>query len=86
MRKVTETSLVDRLIEAYVAWREACLGVEDAYQSWSRTARAGAASAFQQYSAALDAEQHAAEVYAVMYSRAGGRVATNAATFPGMMA
>jgi hypothetical protein len=77
---------VDRLIEAYVGWREACLVVEDAYRSWCRTARVGAASAFQRYCAALDTEEHAAEVYARMLDRVDGRPATHAQTFPGMAA
>jgi hypothetical protein len=86
MTKQTEARPVDRLIEAYVGWREACLIVEDAYASWSRTARPGAATAFRRYCAALDAEEHAAEAYARMFRRAGGRLAADAQTFPEMAA
>ena len=84
MRTRTEARPVDRLIEAYVGWRDACLIVEDAYASWSRTARPGAAAAFQRYCAALDAEEQAADGYARMLRRVGGLVAANARTFPGM--
>jgi hypothetical protein len=86
MRTRTEARPVDRLIEAYVGWREACLIVEDAYASWSRTARPGAATAFRRYCVALDAEEHAAEVYAHMLRWVGGLLAADARTFPGMAA
>jgi hypothetical protein len=84
MTKQTEARPVDRLIEAYVGWREACLIVEDGYASWSRTARPRAATALRRYCAALDAEEHAAEACARMFSRAGGRLAADARTFPEM--
>jgi hypothetical protein len=84
MRTRTEARPVNRLIEAYVGWREACLIVEDGYASWSRTARPGAPTALLRYCAALDAEEHAAEAYARIFSRAGGRLAADARTFPEM--
>ncbi|HEY2435646.1 MAG TPA: hypothetical protein VGH93_00595 [Solirubrobacteraceae bacterium] len=86
MRKQTKARLVDRLVEAYVGWREACLIVDDTYRSWSRNARAGAATAFQSYCTALDAEERAAEVYARMVRRAGGLIAADTQIFPGIAA
>lgn len=86
MKKRTEARLVDRLIEAYVGWREACLIVDDTYRSWSRTARAGAASAFQRYCAALDDEERAAQANARMVGRVGGLPAADAQIFPGIAA
>jgi hypothetical protein len=64
MRKRTETRLVDGMISAYVDWREACRLVHDAYRSWGSATGAGARAAFWRYTAALDAEEWAAEVYA----------------------
>jgi hypothetical protein len=86
MRTRTEARPVDRLIQAYVEWREACLVVEDTYASWSRTARPGAATAFRRYCAALDGEEQAAEVYARMFRWVGGLLAADDRTFPGMAA
>jgi hypothetical protein len=63
--------LVDALMEAYVSWREACLQVSDAYRSWAGETGLRAASAFARYTAALDREERAAEVYAGLIRRAG---------------
>jgi hypothetical protein len=35
MNKLTHKRVVDKLIDAYVSWREACLRVSDAYGSWA---------------------------------------------------
>jgi hypothetical protein len=67
---LSQTRLVDVLIEAYVSWREACLQVSDAYGSWARETGVHATSAFGRYMAALDREEHAAEVYAGLVQRA----------------
>ncbi len=71
MRKRTETRLVDRMISAYVDWRDACGLVHDAYHSWASATGAGARGAFWRYTAALDAEEWAAEVYASLVRRVG---------------
>jgi hypothetical protein len=70
MNKLSKKRLVDGLIDAYVRWREACLQVSDAYGSWANETGLGATSAFGQYMAALDREERAAEVYAVLVWRA----------------
>ena len=62
--------LVDRLIEAYVDWREACARVDDAYRFWESETGAGGRVAFGLYVAALDAEERSAEEYAVLVRRA----------------
>ena len=64
MNKLSQKRLVDRMIEAYVSWREACLQVSDAYSSWESGTGLGDTSAFGVYMAALDREERAAEVYA----------------------
>jgi hypothetical protein len=71
MNKLSQKRLVDRLIEAYVNWREACLQVSDAYHSWASETGLAATSAFGRYMAALDREERAAEVYAGLVRRAG---------------
>ena len=71
MRKRTETQLVDRMVRAYVDWREACGFVREAYRSWARATGPGARVAFWRYAAALDAEERAAEVYASLVRRVG---------------
>jgi hypothetical protein len=56
--------LVDELLEAYVEWRESCARVSDAYHFWTSEPAPGDRIAFGLYVAALDAEEHAAQVYA----------------------
>ena len=62
--------LVDKLVEAYVDWREACARVNDAYRSWVRETGSAGRVAFGRYMAALDAEEQAAQIYAGLVQRA----------------
>ena len=71
MRKRTETRLVDRMISAYVEWHAACRLVHAAYRSWASATGPRARVAFWRYTAALDAEEWAAEVYASLVRRVG---------------
>jgi hypothetical protein len=71
MRRRTETRLVDTMIGAYVDWREACRLVHDAYRSWESATGPRARTAFWRYTAALDAEEWAAEVYAGLVRHVG---------------
>jgi hypothetical protein len=71
MRKRTETRLVDKMISAYVDWREACRLVYDADRSWASATGPRAGVAFGRYTAALDAEERAAEVYAGLVRQVG---------------
>ena len=61
--------LVDRAMEAYVDWREACIWVNDAYLAWSGQRGSKADLAFGGYTAALDHEQRAAARYARVVDR-----------------
>ena len=70
MSRLSQKRVVDRLLDAYVSWREACLRVSDAYGSWERRTGADATPAFGVYMAALDQEERAAEVYAGLVRRA----------------
>jgi hypothetical protein len=69
MRNRIDTQLVDTMIGAYVDWREACRLVHDAYHSWASGTGPGARVAFRRYTAALDAEELAAQVYASLVRR-----------------
>jgi hypothetical protein len=77
----SQSLLVDRMIDAYVDWLEACLRVGDRYRSWTRATGLPATLAFRRYWAALNQEERAAEVYSERVRRvaelvgAGGRVA-----------
>jgi hypothetical protein len=71
MNKRSQKRLVDKLIEAYVSWREACLRVSDAYGSWGSETGRSVRPAFGWYMAALEQEQRAAEVYAGLVERTG---------------
>ena len=62
--------LVDKLVDAYVDWRQACALVNDAYRSWARETGPCGSLAFGAYMAALDAEELAADVYAGFVRRA----------------
>jgi hypothetical protein len=78
MRKRIRTRVVDRMIGAYVDWREACLMVHDAYDSWGSATGPRARVAFRRYIAALDAEERASEVYAGLVRRVGQLTANDA--------
>ena len=71
MRRRTETRLVDRMISAYVDWREASRLVHDTYRSWASATGPRASVGFWRYTSALDAEESAAEVYASLVRRVG---------------
>jgi hypothetical protein len=51
-------------MDAYVAWREACVRAQDAHRSWGTGHGPDAGQAFDQYAAALDKEERAADWYA----------------------
>ena len=56
--------LCDRVIERYVAWREAYQAVHKGYEQWSRARRDDAAIAFLTCAAELDCEELAVNAYA----------------------
>jgi hypothetical protein len=73
------------MISAYVDWREACRLVHDAYRSWARATGLRARVAFGRYTAALDAEERAADVYASLVRRVGHQ-ATSSGELSGPLA
>ena len=56
-------------IAAYLAWWQECNGVRAAYRAWLSAPRDSAAFAFRDYSAALEREARAAEMYAAQARR-----------------
>lgn len=61
--------LGDALIDLYVAWREECLSVHIAYERWTKASKGDSAAAFAAYTAALDREERAGNVYAALVRR-----------------
>jgi hypothetical protein len=86
MKKRIGKRLADRLIVAYVEWRETCLLVDDAYRTWSRAPRPEEETAFTRYAAAVDAEEHAADLYASLVRRVGRLTASDPSAFAGIAA
>ena len=70
MSLLSRDRLVDELVESYVAWRETCAGVDDAYRYWASESGPRGRVAFGRHMAALDAEEQAAESYAGLVRRA----------------
>jgi hypothetical protein len=67
--------LVHSAMDAYLGWRDECDAVRSAYRSWSAADGGGTAIAFQAYTAALEREQHASQVYAGLIQRIDDLVA-----------
>ena len=62
--------MVDELMDAYVAWCQACAHLEDAHRCWRQARRRDAAQAYERCAAALDEEGRAAAWYAAVARRA----------------
>jgi hypothetical protein len=69
LNRLTRERLLDKLIESYVDWREASAWVSYSYREWASDTDLGGGVAFGRYTAALDAEEHAAEIYAGLVER-----------------
>ena len=70
-RRVRRDLLVDRFIETYVAWREECDDLRNAYRCWAGSAWPDRDLAFGAYRAALDREEKAASVHELVSQRLG---------------
>jgi hypothetical protein len=62
-------SLVDKVFDRWVCWREACEDARNAYEHWGNCESSQRGLAFASYRAALDREDHAARVYSVWTDR-----------------
>jgi hypothetical protein len=71
--------MVHELREAYIAWRQACLELEDARRLWGSGHGPEGAEAFERCEAALDEEGRAAEYYARVMQRGAGITGRKAA-------
>jgi hypothetical protein len=69
MNVKTQAELIDRLMDMYVEWREECVALWDAYETWKRTPAPDRTLAFAAYRAALDREEWASSVYADLVDR-----------------
>src|SRR3954471_22458354 len=69
MTALIDRQLVDKAIEAYVAWREACVWLNDTYLAWSRRRGSVADATFGEYTAALDHEERTVTCYASVLER-----------------
>jgi hypothetical protein len=81
MRQPIKARPTNRLAVAYVGWREACRLVDDAYRSWVGATRPDQPIAFGQYTAALDAEERAANIYADVVKSVGRLTTTDPDSF-----
>jgi hypothetical protein len=70
-RSARQRALVDGVFAAYSQWRRECAAVRNAYRRWVGASAADKPTAFDDYNAALDREEHAASRYARLMDRAG---------------
>ena len=69
MNRRTDKRLADEAFHAYVEWLEESESVWDAYDRWAGATHVAAALAFSAYRAALEREEHAADVYAALMTQ-----------------
>jgi len=77
---------VDRMIDSYVAWREACARLRSAYEGWGAPNGTDVASARRSgavCAAALEQEEQAARVYQSWVERVGASARMVASSSPG---
>lgn len=70
------STLIDAMMDGYVAWREECAAVDKAYRDWLGARSEDRADAFAAYSAALDREEHAATEYRRLIEHAESHVSS----------
>jgi hypothetical protein len=73
------SSVLDAVMDGYVAWREESIGVGAAYRRWLQAGRQERVVAFAAYGAALDREERAAGEYQRLIETAQGDPSINAA-------
>jgi hypothetical protein len=78
--------LVNKAMDAYLSWREQCIAVRTAYSYWEAARPTDSASWFDAYSAALDREEHASELYASLAGRIGRSVVVDFEPVAGVFA
>jgi hypothetical protein len=63
--------MVDEALDAHLDWLDECQAVWDAYRRWASAPVRDAGSLFHGYSAALEREERACEVYEAQIRRVG---------------
>jgi len=69
MTELIDNELVGEAVDAYLDWRDECDAVSAASDLWCHAPAADARTAASAYLAALDREEHAANVYAHAITR-----------------
>jgi len=78
-RSARRRALVESAVAAYTKWRRECAAVGNAYRRWVIASALDRPLAFDAYTAALDREEDAAQLYARLMRRAGRRAETGLA-------
>jgi hypothetical protein len=78
--------LVKKVMDAYLSWREQCVAVRVAYSQWVAAQAGDSALSYEEYSAALDREQRASELYASLSRRIGESVVVDFEPIAGAIA
>jgi hypothetical protein len=66
--------LMKKAMDAYLSWREQCIMVRVAYSHWEVSRASDSALRYEAYSAALDREERASQLYASLTRRVGRAV------------
>ena len=66
----SERALLDSVLQRYIDWREQAASVQTAYENSRDATAADCIGAFAVYTAALDREELASQLYADLYARA----------------
>jgi hypothetical protein len=69
------SELIDAVMDAYIEWREESAEVTVAYRTWNNVPAHERALSYDNYVAALDREELAANVYMRLIEQVGGRLA-----------
>lgn len=80
--KQERETLAGAAMDAYLRWRDECDAVWGAYHRWVAAGATDARLAFQVYAAALDREEQASKVYAMLFQRADEVLLSSAAGAP----
>lgn len=78
--------LMKKAMDAYLSWREQCVGVRIAYSYWEAARASDSALWYEAYSAALEREERASERYAGLARRIGKAVVVDFEPIAGVFA
>jgi hypothetical protein len=65
---------MNKAMDAYLSWREQCILLRVAYSQWEAARASDSAVCYDAYSAALEREERASELYASLTRRIGRAV------------